>query len=214
MDTCLVSLLMLATMITSVFCPRRLCCESSPMSRMLTTFAEEATVGMGVGVNSGVGVRVGDGVAVMVLVGVMVGPEGRGVLAQVAVVVGVDDAVDVGKSVGVGVVEGVRLRAARGVGEGVEVARRAVGLGDADPGTVEVAVKEGTGLAVGLASAGETADTSVGVWAPQPVRKLEASTRQQISSSSNRLQMDSCPCSNLRYLLSIRFRIIFPHRNY
>jgi hypothetical protein len=118
----------------------------------------------------------------MVSVGVMVGPEGRGVLVKVAVAEGVGGSVDVVEGVGVSVAGGVRLRVADGAGEGVVVARRAVGLGGADAGAEEVAVKEGAGLAVGLAAAGETIDTAVGVLAPHPLIKLDSSTRQQISS--------------------------------
>ena len=78
-DTCLVSLLTAATMITSEFCPRRFLVESRPMSKMLITSLEKTAVGKGVGVKRGVGVRVGVCVGVIVSVDVIVGPGGRGV---------------------------------------------------------------------------------------------------------------------------------------
>lgn len=81
----MVSLLIAATMRTSVFCPQRFWLESRPMSRMWTTSPETETVGKGVGVNNGVGVRVGVRVGVTVLVGVMVEPGGRSVPVTVAV---------------------------------------------------------------------------------------------------------------------------------
>jgi hypothetical protein len=79
-DTCLVALLMLATMIVSVFCDFRFLAESTPMSRMLTTSSGTATMGTGVGVAAGVGLTAGvveavglGGTGVAVHAGVSVG---------------------------------------------------------------------------------------------------------------------------------------------
>lgn len=143
-DTCLVFLFTLATMMTSVFCPRKLRVESRPMSTTFSTSSDRATVGSGVGENCGVGV------GVIVSVGVMVGRGGPGVFVHVAVAVDVN----VGDGRGVMVSVGVRL----GVTEGPAVAVR----GSAAR-TVGRAVRVGDGLAVGWGGAVEAAEIDVGV---------------------------------------------------
>jgi hypothetical protein len=96
-DTCLVALFTLITMIVSVFCDFRFLAESTPRSKMLTMSSESTTVGSGVGVCEGVGLTAG--------VGVSVGVGGRGLGVDVAVAVGL--AAVVGVRVGAGVLLGV-----------------------------------------------------------------------------------------------------------
>lgn len=208
-DTWLVLLFTLVMMITSVFWLFRFLAESTPISRILSTSPETASVGNGVGVKRGVGVKVGVGVGVIVCVGVMVGPGGEGVFVGAAATEGVN--VGVGDKVSEGVA--VRLGVAVAVAAALSVLDAAVagtegsgdwvvdGLGnglDVGLGTgLDVGLS--TGLEVGLAAAEEAIDTAVGVGSGlHPARVLASRSTQTVTSNTldtgPRLSL-SVPCS-------------------
>jgi hypothetical protein len=196
-DTCLVSLLMLAMMMTSVFWLFRFLAESTPTRRTLSISPAVTTVGSGVGVKRGVGVRVGVRVGVTVCVGVISGPTAKGVLTSVTamegVSVGVDVGVKVGVAVGLGVVEGTKVGTAVALPElnvAVAVARGrevivAEGLGVELGEGVGVRVGAGVSVSVsvGLTLVGDATATSAGVGLPpHPTRAFPRRNKQQATN--------------------------------
>jgi hypothetical protein len=166
---------------------------------MLTTSAEEPTVGSGVGVKRGVGVKVGVDVGVRVSVGVMLESPGGGVLVRAGVAEGIEGVAEEASGVGGSMVAVASPETGNGVGDEVPVGTWAVGLDACVAGTGDDAVRVGDGLNVGPVVGEGPSETDVGAGAvPHPANVAISSSTAQTGRSKDRQLGNSVPLVDRR----------------